>query len=104
LRDAVRRKRREKQQGQWFLHPDSAPNHTSVVWQQYMDETNISFITQPPHSPDLALSGFWLSVPYSENGPQGEMFRSHGGHQTECDGRNPKDTESSLPPVIPTAE
>jgi hypothetical protein len=36
-------------QGQWFLHHDNAQSHTSLV-----------VITQPPHSPDLALSDSWL--------------------------------------------
>jgi hypothetical protein len=25
-----------------------------------------------------------LAVPYSENGPQGDAFHNHGGHQMEC--------------------
>jgi transposase len=60
MRDAVRRKRREKQQGQWFLHLDSAPIHASHVVQQFLEEINIPVITQPPYSPDLAPSDFWL--------------------------------------------
>jgi hypothetical protein len=31
-----------------------------------------------------------LAVSYSANGLQGEMFRDHGGHQIECEGRIPK--------------
>jgi hypothetical protein len=37
-----------------------------------------------------------------ENGPQGGMFRNHGGHKIECDGRTPDDSKISLPPVQPT--
>jgi len=33
LRDAVRRKRRDNWQGEWFLHHDNAPCHTSLVVQ-----------------------------------------------------------------------
>jgi hypothetical protein len=36
LRVAVRRKRRDKWQGQWFLHYDTAPSHTSLVVQQLL--------------------------------------------------------------------
>jgi hypothetical protein len=54
LRDAVRRKRRDKWQGQWFLH------HTSLVVQQFLIEKNILVVTQPPYSPDLAPSDLWL--------------------------------------------
>jgi hypothetical protein len=31
LRNEVQRKRRYKWQGQWFLHHDKAPSHTSLV-------------------------------------------------------------------------
>ena len=52
------------------------------------------------------LFGSWsewlLAFPYSENGPQGDAFRNHGGHQNECDGRTPEDSKRSLPPVLPT--
>jgi hypothetical protein len=41
LWDAVRRKRRNKQHGQWFLHPDNAPSHTSLVVQLFLAEKNI---------------------------------------------------------------
>jgi hypothetical protein len=47
-------------QGQWFLHHDSAPSHTSLVVQQFLAEKNIPVITQPPFSPDLAPREFWL--------------------------------------------
>jgi transposase len=60
LRDAVRRKRRDKWQGEWFLHHDNAPSHKSLVVQQFLTEKSIPVITQPPYSPDLAPSDFWL--------------------------------------------
>ena len=37
-----------------------APSHTSLVVQQFLAEKSIPVITQPPHSPDLAPSDFWL--------------------------------------------
>jgi histone-lysine N-methyltransferase SETMAR len=46
-----------KWQGQWFLHHDNAPSNTS---EQFLAEKNIPVITQPPYSPDLAPSDFWL--------------------------------------------
>jgi len=60
LRDAVRRKRRDKWQGEWCLHHDNEPSHISLVVQQFLAEKIISLITQPPYSPDLAPSDFWL--------------------------------------------
>jgi len=55
LRDAVRRKRRDKWQGECFLHHDNAPSHTLLVVQK-----SIPVFTQRPYSPDLAPSDFWL--------------------------------------------
>ena len=60
LRDAVRRKRRDKWHGEWFLHHNNAPSHTSLVVQQFLADKSIPVITQPPYSPDLAPSDFWL--------------------------------------------
>ena len=60
LRHAVRRKRREKWQREWFLYHDNAPSHASLVVQEFLAEKSIPFITQPPYSPDLVPSDFWL--------------------------------------------
>jgi hypothetical protein len=60
LRGAVRRKRRDKSQGQWFLHYDNAPSHTSLVEHKFLAEKNIPVINQPLYSPDLTPSDFWL--------------------------------------------
>jgi hypothetical protein len=48
LRDAFRKKRRNKLQGEWFLHHNNAPSHTSLVVQQFLSEKSIPVITQPP--------------------------------------------------------
>jgi hypothetical protein len=47
-------------QGQWLLRHDNAPSHTSLVVQQFLAEKSNPVITQPPHSPGLVLSAFWL--------------------------------------------
>jgi histone-lysine N-methyltransferase SETMAR len=60
LRNAVRRKRSNKRQGQRFLHHDNAPSHTSLVEQKFLTEKNIPVITQPLYSPDLAPKDFFL--------------------------------------------
>jgi hypothetical protein len=36
LRNVVWRKQCDKWQGQWFLHHDNAPSHTSLVVQQFL--------------------------------------------------------------------
>ena len=52
LRESVRRKRTEKwRDGDWILHHDNAPAHTSHLVQQ---------LQQPPYSPDLATCDFLL--------------------------------------------
>ena len=62
LRDAIWRKRRDKWQGEWFLHHDNASSHTSLAVQQFLAEKSIPVITQPPYSPDLAPSDFGISL------------------------------------------
>ena len=42
------------------MHCSFAPSHTSLVVQQFLAEKIILVITQPPYSPDLAPSDFWL--------------------------------------------
>jgi hypothetical protein len=62
LGNAVWRKWRDKWQGQWFLHHDNAPSHTSLVVQQFFAEKNIRVIAQPR---DLAPTDF-LAFTYSK--------------------------------------
>jgi hypothetical protein len=71
-------------QQQWFLRHDNVPSHTSLVMQQFLAEKDIPVITQPPCSPDLAQSDFWL-FPTPKMGLKG-ICRNHGGHKKECDG------------------
>jgi len=58
------------------------------------------------HHPTTVLSGsrseWFLAVPSSENGPQGNAFCNHGRHQIEYDGRTLEDSKRSLPPLLPT--
>jgi hypothetical protein len=82
LREAFRRKRRDKWQEQWFLHHDNAPGHTLVV-QQFLAVENISVITQSPHSPDLAPSDSFLFLAL-KMGCMGTRFET--GHQIELRG------------------
>ena len=73
LHDAIRRKRRDKWQGEWFLHHDNAPSHTSLDVQQFFTEKSIPVITQPLYSQDLAPSDFWL-FPTLKMGLKGTRF------------------------------
>ena len=60
LNDAVKVKRPEKQTGGWILHHDNAPVHTAKIVTNYIRNNNITILPQPPYSPDLAPSDFWI--------------------------------------------
>ena len=46
--------------GQWHFHQDNAPIHNSILVTDYLTKMGIKTILQPPYSPELALSDFWL--------------------------------------------
>ena len=59
LRDAVRRKRpRFWSNGDWLLHHDNAPAHSSNLVQQFLVKHKIVQLRQPPYSPDIAPCNF----------------------------------------------
>jgi hypothetical protein len=43
----------------WALHHDNAPAHTSLVVQQFLASTKMTFIPHPPYSLDLASCNFF---------------------------------------------
>ena len=58
---SVRRKRSEKwRDGDWILHHDNAPAHTSHLVQQFLAKHGTAQLQQPPYSPDLAPCAFFL--------------------------------------------
>ena len=81
------------------MHCSFAPSHTSLVVQQFLAEKIILVITQPPYSPDLAPSDFWLLYT-PKMGLRGTRFATI--EDIECDDRTPEDSKRSLPPVLPT--
>ena len=61
LRESVRRKRQEKwRDGDWILHHDKAPAHTSHLVQQFLAKHGTAQLEQPPYSPDLTPCDFFL--------------------------------------------
>ena len=61
LRDAVRRKRpRFWSSGDWLLHHDKAPAHSSNLVQQFLAKHNIVQLRQLSYSPDIAPCDFWM--------------------------------------------
>src|SRR5215510_13453377 len=59
LKDRVRRVRQEIK-GDWVLHHDSAPSHTSLAVGEVLAKFNVATLPQTPYSPDLAPSDFFL--------------------------------------------
>lgn len=61
LRDAVRRKRPDLwAAGNWQLHHDNAPAHSSHLIQRFLAKHTIPVVRQAPYSPDMAPCDFWL--------------------------------------------
>ena len=61
LRESVRRKRQEKwRDGDWILHHDNAPAHSSHLVQQFLTKHGTAQLQQPPCSPDLSPCDFFL--------------------------------------------
>jgi len=61
LRDSVRRKRPELWENQtWTLHHDNAPAHMLLLICSYLAKHQISVVSHPPYSPDLAPADFFL--------------------------------------------
>ena len=61
LHVAVRRKRPHFwSSGDWLLHHDNAPAHSSILVQQFLAKHKILQLRQPPYSPDIASCDFWM--------------------------------------------
>ena len=61
FRESVRRKRPEKwRDGDWILHHDNAPAHTSHLVQQCLPKNGTAHLQLSPYSPDLAPCDFFL--------------------------------------------
>ena len=44
----------------WQLYHDNAPTHASCLMQSFLVKLQITQVTEPPFSPDLAPGSFWL--------------------------------------------
>ena len=54
------RKRPEMAAGEWFLHWDNTPVHTSASVRGFLAARGIKTLLHPPYSPDLAPADFFL--------------------------------------------
>ena len=58
---SVHRKRPEKwRDGEWILHHNNTPAHTSHLMQHFLAKHGTAQWQQPPYSPDLAPCDFFL--------------------------------------------
>ena len=74
LRDAVRKKRPcFCSSGDWLLHHDNAPVHSSNLLQQFLAKNNIVQLRQPPYSPDIAPCDFSM-LPKLKMALRGKRF------------------------------
>jgi len=46
--------------GDWLLHHDSAPAHTSLVVREFLTKNNMTTVPHPAYSPDLAPCDFYV--------------------------------------------
>ena len=61
LCNSVQKKRPEMwSSGDWFLHHNNAPAQTALSVQQFLAKNNMTVISHPPYSPDLAPCDFFL--------------------------------------------
>jgi transposase len=61
LCESIRRKGQEKLfDGNWILHHDNAPTHTSHLVKQFLAKNGTALLQQPPYSPDLTPRHFSL--------------------------------------------
>ena len=61
LRENVRRKRPDQwRNNTWLLHHDNAPTHAALLTRRILADNNMTVVPQPPYSPDLAPSDFFL--------------------------------------------
>jgi hypothetical protein len=75
--------------------------YTSLVVQQFLAGKSIPVIIQPPYSPDLAQSEFWL-FPTLKMGLKGTRFATMGDIKSNATAEFRKIPKRSLPPVLLT--
>ena len=61
--------------GDWQLHHDNMPAHASCLMQSCFSKRQITQVTQPPYSPDLAPCDFWL-FPKLKSPLKGKRFQT----------------------------
>jgi len=74
LRERVRRTRPELwRSGEWLIHHDNAPAHTALRIRQFFTSQDMTLVSHPPYSPDLAPADFFL-FPQTKRDLKGQRF------------------------------
>ena len=91
-RESVRRKQPEKwRDGDWILHHDNAPAHTSHLVQKFLTKHLTAQLQQPPYSPDLTPCDFFLFPKFKK------VLKGHRFETTEDIKRNSTKTLLDIP-------
>jgi transposase len=61
--------------GDWLLHHDNAPVHTSLVGREFLTKNNMATVPQPAYSTDLAPCDFYV-FPKMKLRMKGQHFMS----------------------------
>ena len=72
--------------GDWQLHHDDVAACVSRLAQSFVVKYQITQVTQPPYSPDLAPSDFWL-FPKLKSPLKGTRFEIFSGIQENTTGQ-----------------
>lgn len=73
LKARIHRVRPELVKNGWILHHDNAPVHTASIVTKYLALKNITVLSQPPYSPDLAPCDYFL-FPKTKSHLKGTCF------------------------------
>jgi len=77
LRESVRCKRPEMwKNGDWLLHHDNVPAHTSLVVREFLIKNNMTTVPHPAYSPDMAPCDFYV-FPKMKLRSKGQCFLFH---------------------------
>ena len=72
----MKRKRPEMwKNGNWLLHHDNAPAHTSLVVREFLTKNNVTTVPHPAYSTDLAPCDFYV-FPKMKLRLKGQCFAS----------------------------
>lgn len=67
----------------WMLHHENAPAHTTFIVSDYLVNSGVPTISQPPYSPDVVPPIFFL-FPHLKISMKGKHFGTVDGIKRTC--------------------